>query len=176
MLGKWLRLKFQRPTLSIEVFEIFGVDKTMMWSLFKKHHYLTDQLNKAARCFIAKWQNKIVAFESILPMPCGTLKNAWREHRLVVLADYQGLGIGNTFSEVTMEILRREGKRIFSKTANRKLGAYRNRSPLWRQTKQNGKNRKGLVAAVIANNNGSVSYNPHLLSRVCFSHEYIGLK
>lgn len=169
-------MKYSRPTLKLEVFEIFSTDKTLMWGLFKKHHYLTDKLNKAARCFIVKWQDKIVAFESMLPLPCGTLKFAWREHRLVVLSDYQGLGMGNAVSECVSEILRQSGKRVFSKTANRKLGEYRNRSPLWRKTSQNGKSRKELVSAVIAGANGGVSYNPLLLSRICYSHEYIGLK
>lgn len=48
------------------MFEIFGEDKMMMWNLFKKHHYLSDVINKAAHVFIAKWENKIIGFESIL--------------------------------------------------------------------------------------------------------------
>jgi GNAT superfamily N-acetyltransferase len=146
----------------------------MMWELFKKHHYLTEKLNKASRCFIAKWQDKIIGFESMLPMPCGTLKNAWREHRLVILSDFQGLGIGNILSECVSEILKREGKRIYSKTANKKLGAYRNKSPLWRATSQNNKNRKELVNNNNNGLNGQIKYDSFLLLRTCFSHEYIG--
>ena len=137
-------MKYLRPTINIEVFEIFKEDKVMMWNLFKKHHYLTEKLNKASRCFISKWENKIVGFDSILPMPSGTLKNAWREHRLVILSDFQGLGIGNVLSETIGQILLKKGKRFYSKTANKKLGCYRDKSPIWKGTATNHKNRTWL--------------------------------
>lgn len=169
-------MKFQRPTIRLEIFEIFMPDKTIMWDLFKKHHYLTDVLNKAARCFIVKWESKIIAFSSVLPMPNGnpSLRNAWRGHRLVVLSDYQGLGVGTAVSECVYELFVREGKRVFAKTANRRLGVYRNNSPLWRKTSQNMKNSKGTIARVLAGKNGAIQYNPILLARTCYSHEYVG--
>mgnify|MGYP002813448471 CR=1 FL=1 len=132
-------MKYSRPTINIEVFEIFHHDKKMMWNLFKKHHYLTEEINLAARCFIAKWENKIIGFDSVLAMPNGHLKNAWREHRLVILSDFQGLGIGNVLSETIGEILTKDNKRFYSRTANRKLGEYRNKSSQWRNSSSNGK-------------------------------------
>ena len=166
-------MKFIRPTIQIEVFEIFGEDKKMMWQLFKKHHYLTDQINLAARCFIAKWNNKIIGFSSMLTMPSGTLKNAWRGHRLVILSDFQGLGIGNTLSETVSEILVREGKRVFSKTANRKLGEYRNNSPKWKATSKNGKRRLDVLNTM---GGYEKKVNELLVKRLCYSHEYVGDK
>lgn len=142
-----------------------------MWNLFKKHHYLTEQINKASRVFIAKWQDKIVGFNAVLPMPSGTLKNAWREHRLVILSDFQGLGFGNTLSEATGELLKKAGKRYFSKTANIKLGEYRNGSKLWKPTSKNGKRRLDVLNTC---EEYGIKVNKFLLKRVCYSHEYIG--
>lgn len=162
-------MKYSRPTIEIEVFEIFKKDKEMMWELFKKHHYLSEKLNKAARCFIAKWNGKIIGFNSVLPLPNGHLKNVFREHRLVILSDFQGLGIGTCLSECIGKLIRDEGKRYYSRTANKKLGNYRNTSQKWKPNTTNGKpSRKNLENA------GNISYNLKLIRRICFSHEYIG--
>lgn len=141
----------------------------MMWELFKKHHYLSEKLNKAARCFIAKWENKIIGFNSVLPLPNGHLKNVFREHRLVILSDFQGLGIGIALSECIGQLIRKEGKRYYSRTANKKLGDYRNSSKNWKPNTTNGKpSRKNLKNA------GNIEYDLNLIQRICFSHEYIG--
>jgi GNAT superfamily N-acetyltransferase len=151
------------------VYEIFKEDKMMMWNLFKKHHYLTDKLNKASRCFIAKWKNQIIGFDSILPLPNGHLVNVWREHRLVILSDFQGLGIGNALSETVGEILLSEGKFFNSRTANKKLGEYRNKSTKWTPASTNGK-----VSRSNVDNIGTIGYNNKLIARICYSHKYIG--
>jgi GNAT superfamily N-acetyltransferase len=176
-------MKYARPKIALDIYQIFDSDKEMMWNLFKKHHYLSETINKAAHCYIAKWGNKIVGFEAVLPLPSGTLKNAWREHRLVVLSDFQGLGIGISLSETIGEILKHRGKRFYSKTANIKLGEYRNKSPLWRNTPQNGKNRMAeitrqakLADVPMEERTSKMTYDPFLLKRVCYSHEYIGRK
>jgi GNAT superfamily N-acetyltransferase len=161
-------LKYSRPIINIEIFEIFKKDKEMMWELFKKHHYLSEKLNKAARCFIAKWDGKIIGFNSVLPLPNGHLKNVWREHRLVILSDFQGLGIGISFSECIGKLIRQEGKRYYSRTANKKLGEYRNNSKKWKPNTTNMKvSRKNLK------NVGNIAYDEKLISRICYSHEYI---
>ncbi len=162
---------FKRPTIKLEVYELPKDIKERYWKLFKKHHYLGESLNKAARCWVAYLWGNPVAFNSVLAMPCGSLKNAWREHRLVVLSDYQGMGIGNRMSECAGEILNLEGKRFFSKTANIKLGEYRNKSSLWRGTSKNGKARPDNFG--IKNNYNNI-VKKSLCLRVCYSHEYTG--
>ena len=99
---------------------------------------------------------------------------AWREHRLVVLSDYQGMGIGNAMSECVGEILLSEGKRFFSKTANSKLGESRGQRKQWKPTSKNKKARKDHVKSTRSNYNNMV--NTKLSLRVCYSHEYIGGK
>jgi len=160
----------KKPNIKLEIFDCSSC-KEKIWDLFKQHHYLTSDLNKSSRCFLACWKNIPVAFYAVLAMPSGTIKNAWRGHRLVVLSDYQGLGIGNKFCEWVADSLVKENKRFFCKTANIKLGEYRNRSKKWRPTSKNKKSRKS--SELKYNYNNLINRNI-LEKRICYSHEYIG--
>ena len=161
-----------KPKIEIEIFDCSS-EKEKVWNIFKNHHYLSQSLNKSSRCFLACWNGVPVGFQAVLPMPCGTLKNAWRGHRCVVLADYQGLGIGNRLSEWAGETLLKEGKRYFSKTANIKMGRYRDSSLKWKPTNKNKKNRK---SAELKDNYNNLINKTLLEKRLCYSHEYIGTK
>jgi len=167
-------MNFNKPQLELDVYEIPKDLKSKYWEIFKKHHYLDGAINKGARCWVAYLWGVPVAFNSVLAMPSGSLKHAWREHRLVVLSDYQGMGIGNAMSECIGEILLSEGKRFFSKTANIKLGESRSQRKTWRPTSKNKKARKDHVKSTRENYNNMV--NTKLSLRVCYSHEYIGDK
>jgi GNAT superfamily N-acetyltransferase len=79
---------WKRPAIEIEV----GLCDTSAWPVFRPHHYLSAALHPASRCYLATWEGAAVAF-------CATLPNAGHKgrrivHRLVVLPDYQGMGIG----------------------------------------------------------------------------------
>lgn len=160
----------KRPTIKIEVYDCSSDRR--MWNIFKTQHYLTAKLNGASNCFLACWNGMPVGFNAILSFPSGTLKNAYRGHRLVVLPDYQGLGIGNTLSEFVGERLIQQGKRYFCKTANIKLGEYRNNSLLWRATASNMKKAGGEGYAGKSNYGNIVDESLH--PRFCYTHEYIG--
>lgn len=164
---------FAKPKLELDVYEIPKDLKSKYWDIFKKHHYLDGSVNKSARCWVAYLWGDPVAFNSVLSMPCGSLKRAWREHRLVVLSDYQGMGIGSAMSECVGEILLSEDKRFFCKTANIKLGVYRNSNPKWRATSKNGISRKDAISRAENYNN---IVNTNLVLRVCYSHEYTGFR
>ena len=68
--------------------------------MFRKYHYLNTELNQSAEQYIATINGKLVAHAGIIQFP---LRKGWkRVHRLVVLPDYQGIGIGTSFiNEVT---------------------------------------------------------------------------
>src|ERR1700677_242876 len=66
----------QRPSIEIRIYSC----AKDTWSLFAKHHYLTEDFNKSARAYLATAafdgnDETVVGFASALPMPCGTLKN-----------------------------------------------------------------------------------------------------
>lgn len=155
---------FVRPEINIEIYE----SNSESWGLFKDHHYLNAKLPPVSRKYIAFWGGNPVGFVSTMTMPSGTLKNAWRESRLVILPEYQGLGIGMRLSDAVAELHLQEGKRYFSRSAHPRIGFYRNNSPLWRPTSKNQKLRTDI-------NHENVFKNHYADNkRVCFSHEYIG--
>jgi len=136
--------------------------------MFKDHHYLSGELSKASRCYIGLFGGEIVAFGATITMPNGNLKNAWREHRTVILPDYQGFGLGTRFSDAIAQIHIDLGHRFFSRTAHPRFGWYREHSPLWKATSKNKKLRTDIKHDNIFNNHYADN------KRVCFSHEYVG--
>jgi GNAT superfamily N-acetyltransferase len=136
--------------------------------MFKDHHYLDGNINKASRCYVGIWDDTVISFGAAITMPSGTLKNAWRGHRTVLLPDFQGMGIGVRFSDSIGEIHLEEGHRYFSRTSHPRMGEYRNESIKWKPTSKNKKIRKDVT-----DNN---TYKNHVYDnvRLCYSHEYIG--
>ena len=176
------RGSLRQPEISLEILPC----TTKAWKMFRDHHYLSGDLNQSSRCYLGIWNDIIVGFNAVITNPSGTLKHAWREHRTVILPDFQGLGLGTRFSDAIGEIMLAEGKRYFSKTAHPRLGEYREVSPKWRPTSHNKKARMDYLnmsknfGAFWYNNNGNGKYSDALRekhqNRVCFAHEYIGEK
>ena len=141
------------------------------WENFRQHHYLTASISKSSRCFVARWDGKKVGFASAIAFPCGTVKNAWRGHRTVILPDYQGLGIGVRLSDWVADRFTSDECRYFSKTAHPRMGEYRERSELWKPTTKNKKARKDYKAD---RKTKESKYKKYHADRVCYSHEYVG--
>lgn len=108
------------------------------WPLFRDHHYLSADLARAARIFLAYItiddEERLAGFTSYLPV-IGH-KGWWREHRIVVLPDLQGMGIGNTMTELVAEQLwTQERKRVRATISAPGLVNHRRRHPdMWRLT------------------------------------------
>lgn len=159
-------MQLEQSTTKLE-FLVWEINGYKMWPFFAQHHYLSETY-KGHRAFLAVINDDPVAFSSIMRYPSGTVKNAWREHRTVVLPQFQGLGLGARMSDWTAHyICDTLDARYFSKTVHPRLGEYRERSPLWKPTSKNKKGRTVKEAAV--------SYRDHsTVTRVSYSHEYIG--
>jgi GNAT superfamily N-acetyltransferase len=63
-----------------------------LWSVFGRHHYLSGKLHGGARCYAATWNGRAIGF--CATMPLFGKRGRRIVHRLVVLPDYQGLGVG----------------------------------------------------------------------------------
>lgn len=123
----------QRPPIELQVFRA----RYDCWKIFKQHHYLTEDLNKAAKCFVTLWKNKPVAFNAVLPFPHGSLKNAFRMSRSVVLPDYQGLGIGGRLMDYFAALYAADGKSFYYKASNPALWSQSEKSGLWKCVSDN---------------------------------------
>lgn len=83
--------KKNRPNIK---FDIFQTSNKSIWKMFAKHHYLSHTHNNAAHTYIATINDNIAGFLSVLHFPHPKVKNIKKVHRLVILPDYQGVGIG----------------------------------------------------------------------------------
>ncbi len=163
--GQWLRKP--RPKIKLQVSRV----EYDTWNIFKKHHYLTEMNNKAYAHYLFTWNDKPIGINIISPLPSAYLKKAFRESRIVVLPDYQGLGIGNEISKFTAGIYKNDGRRYYTKTVHPALGEKRNKNiNEWRGTNDNGKIRKKRKK--------EFNYESHWKhnSRISYCHEYIGEK
>lgn len=122
------RLRRQRPEISINVFRT----TTKSWEAFREHHYLDHEINKAAQCYIATWNEKPVAFSSVIHFPHAVCSRFKREHRTVVLPDFQGVGIGNKMSELVASYYVKQGYRFISTTSAPSMMLHRAKSKNWR--------------------------------------------
>jgi GNAT superfamily N-acetyltransferase len=118
----------QRPRLSLDVARVHS----SAWTLFRKHHYLDASLHRSARCFCALLDGRPVAFVAILPFPHATRKNTRREHRIVCLPDFQGIGIGAALSQYAGAMCAALGMSYLGSTSHPAIIAHRSQSRHWK--------------------------------------------
>lgn len=100
------------------------------WVLFKRHHYLSAEMcHRAARCFLGIVNDQPVAFASI--MPCPGLAGASRISRIVVLPDWQGVGIGRAFCRALGELYAEQGRRLHLRTGHAMMIRALSGDPCW---------------------------------------------
>ena len=100
---------------------------------------MSADFNKAAKMFLVYWGETLVGMASVLPMPCGTVKYAFRQHRLVVLPDYQGLGFGTKINDFIAQYYIDRGCKYFIRTTHIRLNNHLSKLPEWKGTSKNGK-------------------------------------
>ena len=150
------------------------------WSLFRGHHYLSRDINDSAQCFVATWNGNPVAFTSYMHFPHATARNIKREHRTVVLPDFQGVGIGNRLSDWLGGWLVSQGWRFRSVTSHPSMIAYRSRSLLWRReslgfmTQHTAKHKSMNGGIGLSKTQASAMKRSSSANRLTASFEYVG--
>ena len=82
-----------------------------MWQMFRQYHYLNGKLGAGVRCYAALYQNKPIAF---IAVACVRMKaKYYRVSRLVVLPDYQGIGVGKRLLNFVAELYSSQTKMPF---------------------------------------------------------------
>jgi len=160
----------QKPQIILEIFRC----RYETWQIFKQHHYLSEELNKAAKCFVLLLNDKPVAFMAILPFPHGHIENGFRISRIVVLPDYQGLGIGYKVIDYFAELYKADNKTLYIKTSNPALFSVMNKNQnRWKLTNETNKEdltQANLVKMRAANDVGGYR------AAITKSYKYIGPK
>lgn len=156
-------LRQGRPQITLQVSRV----EAETWDFFKKHHYLTEEVNKSCKFLLFEWNMKPIGIVALINQPGpNERKYAMAISRIVVLPDFQGMGFGVKLSEFCGGLIRNQGGLCFIKTVNPALGEYFNKSNLWRGTTMNGKKR------TIKEDTDKSAKNR--LERPSYCHEYIG--
>lgn len=105
-----------------------------LWKIFKRHHYLSADINSSAQCYGGFVGEDLVAFMAYLHFPHPRVRNMKIGHRTVVLPDYQGLGISGRMAEAIGQMLHEQGFRYRRVIAHPAVISYCTRSPRWRES------------------------------------------
>jgi ABC-type lipoprotein export system ATPase subunit len=124
----WRHLQ-PRPRVDLVIREV----ERGTWDYFRHHHYLSERLAPGAKCVGAFVDEEMVAFSSWLRYPHKIYRNVMKGHRLVVLPDWQGLGIGGALDDRAGQFLYDQGFRYRNTIAHPGMIAYYSRSPRWRE-------------------------------------------
>ena len=123
------RLVQRRPSVTLEIRSVHH----RAWGLFAEHHYLTRDLHKSAQCFVAFLDERPVAFVAMVYFPHAQAP-ARHFSRLVILPDFQGLGLTVPLCEAIAEHYHGRGEHVAGNFAHPAMvAAFRGR-PHWRLT------------------------------------------
>lgn len=123
---RWEYLQ-QRPEIELTIFRA----NYQAWAAFSRHHYLTKDLNKSAQIYVACIDNQPAAIIALLPLVHSQIHNAKRISRIVVLPDFQGVGLANRFMEMICGALKHQGFKTYITTSHPALIRSLNNSNQW---------------------------------------------
>lgn len=153
-----------RPRIDVE---IRSVDYAI-WNLFAPFHYLTADLHRAARCFVAFVAGEPTSFAGVLRRPHPKAKDIVGVSRLVTLPDWQGLGLAFVLVDTLGAAYRVGGQRLRTYPAHPILVHGFDRSARWEL-----KQMPGMGRGVFKGPNTTMSEWRHG-SRPCAVFEYVG--
>ena len=148
----------RRPPLVVRVHHT----NIRAWRFFAPHHYMTADIHSGAKCFMASIDDQMCGFGCTLPFINRNLRNSFRTHRIVVLPDFQGFGIGPRFHDWMGSYYASRNETLYIKTIHPRFGAYLGSSPLWEPTSTNGK----------THDYGTPMWKGHAGDRVSFSFRF----
>lgn len=128
-------------------------------------------MNKAAYFYLIYWDDTLVGMFSVLNNPNGAMKYAFRIHRIVVLPDFQGLGIGTKVIDFFGKLFLSKGDKLFLKTTHVRFARHCIASNEWVKTSESQKTKKqdtGTQSKKYRN----IQYGDNY--RMAYSFEYVG--
>jgi hypothetical protein len=114
---------------------------------FNKHHYLTSEMNKVCKSLLFCWNDTPVAFIGLLNSPRKGYPHDMTISRIVILPDFQGLGLSSIILNFCGGIVKSIGDdyRLLIKTIHTKMGKHLTKCNEWQPTTFNGKQRHNLI-------------------------------
>lgn len=171
--------KTEHPTIKLTVKR---VESTTFYSLgFHKHHYLIEEINSSCKCLLFEWNNNPVAFVGILNTPRKNRPMSMAISRIVILPEYQGLGLfrricnfcGGIVKSLSTDDAQAD---LYIKTIHQKAGMSLTRDiENWEATSYDQKTRLNTVyeAGKYNNRKNRVSYCKKYIGKVINGYEDI---
>lgn len=88
------------------------------WQYFKNYHYMNSEINAGARIFVATLWGNLVGFIGVLHFPHPKVANMKKITRVVVLPDYQGIGVGKALMNFVGDHYTKTGFRLTITTSH----------------------------------------------------------
>lgn len=130
----------QRPTIDIEIKRV----EYDYWHIFAPFHYLTNELHKAARCFVLYANGHPASFGAMLHRPHPKVNDIMGLSRLVTLPDWQGMGLAMILSDTLGAAYKAIGKRMHTYPTHPSLIRSYDHSPRWKMERKPGQFTKSL--------------------------------
>lgn len=105
-----------------------------LWNSFSRYHYMTSSISKNGECFAAYHDGRPIAFTAYRFFPHSRTRDIRMGSRLVVLPDWQGLGIARALEIWLGEYLHERGLRYRNVVAHPTMIHLYSKSPRWRRT------------------------------------------
>lgn len=124
-------------------------------------------------CYLIEWEGVEVGFVAFIPMLNSTGINRYRIARLVILPEFQGLGISSIIMNVFGAMYKAKGIEVTIRTVHPIVGSFLKKSNNWKELSTNNK----IVSkkSTLTNNTGDIKKsNITSLGRSAFSYKYIG--
>ena len=122
--------KSERPKRPEIEFRIYKTNDEQ-WRTFRKYHYLSHSNKKGSICFVGYIQDNPVAFLSVIHFPHPAHRNLKKVHRLVVLPDYQGIGLGGILLDFVAKYFTLKGFKFGITTSQPSLNFSLKRKKNW---------------------------------------------
>jgi GNAT superfamily N-acetyltransferase len=106
-LFQWRELR-GRPPIEVSISRV----EYEKWKLFAPFHYMSEELNHAARCFALYVHNNICSFVGILFRPHPKVRDVVGVSRVVTLPDWQGLGLAMALVDTVGAAYKGKGMRL----------------------------------------------------------------
>lgn len=93
---------------------------------------MNSELSNSSKCFgLYNEQNEIVGFCAVLHQPHNKILNLKRVHRIVILPDYQGIGLGTKFLNIVAEYITKQGNEFSIVTSAKNMISALYKSDKW---------------------------------------------
>jgi ABC-type oligopeptide transport system ATPase subunit len=128
-------LLWQRPQIEFKLRNAKIAD----WKTFQNYHYLTHKISQGSDCYCLDYKNNAIAFVAVTHFPHSKVANFKKIHRIVVLPDFQGIGIGKKLLNEVADIYYKQDYRVLITTGALSFIKSLDKEKEWKLTRKLGK-------------------------------------